>query len=123
MVGLSGEGGDHVGFRHIRELQMLFGHPGDALILLCLDRDPLRFTQLGTEVVKRFNTRLGDTQINRSLQRLKRSQLVETFNHADGHHGYRLTPAGKGQAKTLDAIIALQAGLDEGTQPPTTSPP
>jgi DNA-binding PadR family transcriptional regulator len=105
-------------YQHLRELNDLFGHRGDAQIIVSLAGYPsLRYAELARAITAHTGERLSDAEINRCLPRLE----TNGFLVGDGpkrHKTYRLTRRGHAKAALLTYILdALDQRDDE---PPDT---
>lgn len=109
---------------HLRELNDLFEHRHDALILLCLARgvadaadQPLRFRQLARSIIKQTGSYVPESNISRSLPRLRDAKLVAVHGADTRHPSYRPTLLGAQKAELvtflLQAIDNRPAGPDD----------
>ena len=109
---------------HLRELNDLFEHRHDALILLCLTRgvadaagQPLHFRQLARSIIEQTGSYIPESNISRSLPRLKDARLVAVHDGGTRHPSYRPTPLGA--QKTALLTFILQAVEDRNNEDPT----
>lgn len=109
-------------FDHLRELNDLFEHRHDALILLCLTRGvadgkgrPLHFRELARSIIHQTGTYIAESNISRSLPRLKDARLVAVYDEGTRHPSYRPTRSGEKKAALL--ALLLQAMEDQNKDP------
>jgi DNA-binding PadR family transcriptional regulator len=92
-------------YQHLRDLNELFGHRGDAQVIISLAGYPsLRFAELARAITAQTGERFSDTEINRCLPRLE----ANGFLVGDGpkrHKIYRLTRRGHAKAALLTYIL------------------
>ena len=105
-------------YQYLRYLNELFGHRGDAQIIISLAAYPcLHYAELARAIITHTGERLSDAEINRCLPRLE----TNGFLVGDGpkrHKTYRLTRRGHAKAALLTYILdALDQRDDE---PPDT---
>jgi DNA-binding HxlR family transcriptional regulator len=106
----------------LREIEELFGHRWDALVLLCLvaSPSPLRYRDLAREMHRQSDEMFSDTDLSRSLRRLADAGLIQRSPSDDRYKPYALTSAGARQAARLTSILnALSA---KGATPVTDTP-
>jgi DNA-binding PadR family transcriptional regulator len=73
----------------------------------------LRFNQLAHAVSEQTKTRMVDSTLVRTKDRLIRAGLVTTTDDGDGHPMYALTEAGHARADTIRAITDALAPPDD----------
>jgi DNA-binding PadR family transcriptional regulator len=102
-------------YQRLRELNDLFGHRGDAQVIISLAGYPsLRNAELGRAITAHTGERFSDTEINRCLHRLEANGLLI----GDGprrHKTYRLTRRGQAKAAMLTCILDALDGRDDET--------
>jgi DNA-binding HxlR family transcriptional regulator len=115
--------GEGVNFRHLRQLNDLFEHRHDALILLCLARAtrkarrPLHFRELAKSIIEQTETYMAESDLSRSLPRLRQSALVTVHDAGSRRPSYEPTPLGEQKAALL--VFILQAIENRhGQEPP-----
>jgi DNA-binding PadR family transcriptional regulator len=105
-------------YQHLRELNELFGHRGDAQIIISLaDYPSLRYAELARATIIHTGERLSDAEINRCLPRLEANGLLI----GDGpkrHKTYRLTRRGRAKAALLTFVLDALDQREE--EPPDT---
>jgi hypothetical protein len=101
-----------VNIDHIRELDDLFEHRNDALVLLCLAYGvadaggrPLHFREWARALIKHTGTYISENAITRSLPRLKERRLVVAFQEGTRHPAYRPSRLGAQKAALLALIL------------------
>ena len=114
-------------FNYLRELNNLFEHRHDALILLCLSRGiaagdgkPLHFRELARSIIDQTGTYIPESNISRSLPRLKDARLVTVYDEGTRHPAYRPTRLGEQKAALL--ALLLQAMEEHLSQSPSDDP-
>jgi DNA-binding HxlR family transcriptional regulator len=89
----------------------LFRGKGDSIVLVCLAiHGPLRFGQLAQSVNRCVNKHIADSDLTRSLSRLKRDGLIDKVN-GDDVVVYTLTPEGGRRAAQLRWVPAIPDDL------------
>jgi DNA-binding PadR family transcriptional regulator len=101
-------------YQYLRDLNELFGHRGDAQIIISLAAYPsLHYAELARAITTHTGERLSDAEINRCLPRLD----ANGFLIGDGpkrHKTYRLTRRGRDKAALLTYILdSLEQRDDE----------
>ncbi|SRR6266511_1234341 len=108
---------------HLRELDELFEHRGDATVLVCLAHGvaathgrPLHFRELVRTIVEQCHGYVAEGKISRVLRRLQRSGLVAAADEDTRHPCYSLTPLGQQKANLL--VFVLETLENRDNQPP-----
>ena len=104
---------------HLRALNALFEHRHDALILLCLAHgvadaggEPLHFRQLARTIIEQTGSYVPESNLSRSLPRLKEVNLVAVQGEGTRHPSYRPTALGERKAALLDLLLQALEGQD-----------
>lgn len=91
-------------FKYLRDLDKLFSHRWEALVILCLADQPARFSELARATVDKAGVRLPDGNITRALNRLRRKGLVDV-REDEQHRAYELTGNGRQRASELRFLL------------------
>jgi len=84
------------------ELEGLFAHAWDALMLVCLlDDGNMRYRQLGDAMQRRASRRVPDPRINSSISKLTNAGLIQTVTGQDGSKVHTLTDQGRRKAEKI----------------------
>jgi DNA-binding PadR family transcriptional regulator len=109
-------------YQYLRDLNELFGHRGDAQIIISLAAYPsLHYAELARAITTHTGERLSDAEINRCLPRLD----ANGFLIGDGpkrHKTYRLTRRGRDKAALLTYILDSLEQRDDGPPPDIDQP-
>jgi DNA-binding PadR family transcriptional regulator len=115
---------------HLRELDELFEHGGDATVLVCLahgiaeaDGRPLHFREMVRTIVEQSRGYVPEGKISRVLRRLQRSGFVAGHDEETRHPSYSLTPLGQQKASLLVFILETLENRDNQQPPEPDDPP
>ena len=104
---------------HLRALNALFEHRHDALILLCLTHgvaeaagEPLHFRQIARTIIEQTGSYVPESNLSRSLPRLKEANLVAVQDEGTRHPSYRPTVLGERKAALLNLLLQALDGHD-----------
>ncbi|MFY1622474.1 hypothetical protein ACN268_04645 [Micromonospora sp. WMMD735] len=106
-------------FEYLRDLDKLFSHRWEALVILCLADQPARFSELARATVEKAGVRLPDGNITRSLDRLRRKGLVGV-RMDDRHRAYELTGSGQRRASELRFLLEAMEDREHDDRVGTT---
>ncbi|HET8659150.1 MAG TPA: winged helix-turn-helix transcriptional regulator [Micromonosporaceae bacterium] len=106
-------------FQRLRDIDALFAHRWDVFVIASLaEEGPLRFNQLAHAVSEHTRTRMIDSTLARTKDRLIRTGLIVATDDGDGHAAYSLTATGWAKAKMIraitDALAPPDKPVDEG---------
>jgi hypothetical protein len=103
--------------KHLRELNEIFQHRGNAQLILGLATRPvLRYSELARVIVETTGDLLSATEINRCRLRLEAEGLL-IGEGPKTHRTYRLTRRGREKAALLEYILDAMEQRDEESQP------
>jgi DNA-binding HxlR family transcriptional regulator len=115
---------------HLRELDELFEHRGDATVLVCLAHGidaakgrPLHFRELVRTTVERSRGYVPEGKISRLLRHLQRSGYVAGHDEDSRHPSYSLTPLGEQKANVLVFLLEALENRDNQQPPEPDEPP
>lgn len=91
-------------FDRLRQIDGLFAHRCDVFVVASLASGPLRFNQLAYEVSMHMRTKVPDSTLVRSRDRLTRAGIMEALTDGDGHTAYALTEAGQTTAEMIATL-------------------
>src|SRR5262249_9132944 len=96
---------------HLRELEEIFKHHGDALILVGLSLGlaaaqgrPLRFSEVARAIIKHTGSYMGEGSLTGALPRMERSGLVAVYGRPQ-RRLYGLTSLGQERADLLISVL------------------
>ena len=102
--------GDCVNYAQVRQIEEMFQHRWDAMVLLCLADGPLRYGDLASAINKRSDKRIAEAVLTRCLRRLTERGLVGRPD--DNTIAYTLTTVGQAQTNLLGKLSRAMRAAD-----------
>jgi hypothetical protein len=99
--------------KYLHELNSLFGHRGDSMVIMGLDgHPPLRYSELATAIVEEAGERMNEGELSRCLSRLVKGGVVFAVG-PKRRQAYGLTELGGSRAETLKYLISALECRDD----------
>lgn len=89
----------------LEKIETLVHYLWDAAALVCLEQQPLRYTELARGMADWSGRHLIQTDLNRTRHRLIRMNLIEEQRNSRGHKVYAITAAGRARLSQIRALV------------------
>ena len=100
-------------YEDLEKIEKLVHHLWDAAALICLERRPLRYTELHRDMRAWSGHHLSESELTRTRHRLVRRRMITVEQSGSGHNVYSITEAGRVRLNQIRILAQIAPSLDE----------
>lgn len=105
-----------VSYDALAKVQTVVRHLWDAVALICLEKEPLRYSQLLRRMAESTDRYLTESELTRARHRLVRRKLITEVWDENGDKMYSVTEVGRCRLRQIHVLVKIAPQLD----PPDT---
>lgn len=99
-------------YEDLAKIEKLVRNLWDAAALICLERRPLRYTELHRDMGAWSGHHLSESELTRTRHRLVRRRMITVEQNGSGHNVYSITEAGRVRLNQIRILAQIAPHLD-----------
>ncbi|XVV10922.1 hypothetical protein ACQP2X_39705 [Actinoplanes sp. CA-131856] len=100
------------GYESLARIQSLVHHLWDATALMCLDRQPLRYTELHRRMSAMTACHLTESELTRTRHRLVNTRMIRESRSPAGSKVYFITDLGRHRLEQIRILLEVAPRIE-----------